>query len=122
MHCAWHRVEFRVVGAGRFAESSRVRSKLIPEAVEIDALPARHQPLHVWSAEAKVPEQRVFEDLLPWPNAGQRSINENEPRDPIRILRSKRVADHVADIMGHKSGPVDFQFVKHAREVARLRL
>ena len=40
----------------------------------------------------------------------------------IQILRSKRIADHVADIMRHKVCLVDFQLVKHARYVARLRL
>src|SRR5262249_13986226 len=80
------------------------------------------QPLHVRSAEAKVPEQWVFEDLLPGTNTGQRSVDENEPRDSVGMLRSKRVADHVADVMGHKTGPVDLQFVKYAREVPGLRL
>src|ERR1700749_2319811 len=69
-----------------------------------------------------MPEQRILKDLLPRPDAGQRCINENEPRDSTGILRSKRVADHVADIMSNKIRSVDFQLVKNARHVAGLRL
>jgi hypothetical protein len=65
-----------------------------------------------------VPEQRVFEDLLPRPDAGQRCVDENEPRDAVGILRGKSIADHVADIMRDEVGSVDFQLVKHARHVA----
>jgi hypothetical protein len=122
MHCTRHRIQFRIMGAGRFAESVGVGRKLVPEAIEIDAFPAGHQPLHVWAAEAKMPEQGVFKDLVPWPDPGQRCVNENEPRDSSGILRSKRVTDHVADIMRNKIGSVDFQLVKHARHIACLRL
>src|SRR5262245_5903090 len=68
MHCAWHRVEPGIVRSRGFAEARRVGRKLVPEAVEIDALPAGYQPLHVRPTKTKVPEQRVLEDLLPWPN------------------------------------------------------
>src|SRR5258706_59575 len=42
MHCARHRVELGIVRARRFAEASRGRRKLVPEAIEIDTLSAGH--------------------------------------------------------------------------------
>src|SRR5260370_25440608 len=108
--------------ASGFAESDRVRRKLVPESVEIDAFSTVHQSLHVWSTEAKVPEQWIFEDLFPWPDAGQWRIDWNEPRNAVRILRGKSVANHVANIMRDEVNSVDFQLIKHARHVAGLRL
>ena len=39
----------------------------------------------------------------------------------LRILRGKRIADHIADVVGDEIGPVDLQRVHHLRYVARLR-
>src|SRR5712671_1787087 len=122
MHCARHRVELGIMRARRFAEARRGRRKLVPEAIEIDTLSAGHQPLHVRPAEAKVPEQRVFEDLLPRSDSGQRRVDENETRDSVGILRRKSIADHVADIMRDEVGAVDFQLIKYACHIAGLRL
>ena len=122
MHRARHRVELGIVRARRFAEARRGRGKLVPEAIEIDALAACHQPLHVRPAEAEVPEQRVLEDLLPRPDAWHRRIDQDEARDSLGILRGKGIADHVADIVRDEVGSVDLQCIEHAGHVAGLRL
>jgi hypothetical protein len=46
-----------------------------------------------------VPEQGIFEDFFPRPDAGHRRIDQNKARDALGILRGKSIADHVADIM-----------------------
>jgi hypothetical protein len=94
MHRAWHRVELGVVNASGLAEPAGRGRELVPDPIEIDALAPRHEPLHIRTAKAEVPEQRIFQDFFPWPNAGQRRIDENKSRGPLGILRGKSVADH----------------------------
>ena len=84
MHGAGQGVELGVVLARGLRECGRGRRKLVPEAVEIDALAPRDQPLHVRSAEAEVPEQRVLQDFLPRTDAGQRRVDQDEARDARR--------------------------------------
>src|ERR1700688_1149548 len=53
-HCAGLRIERRIMLALRFIEPFPVPGKFVPEAVEIDALAAGDQALHVIPTEAKV--------------------------------------------------------------------
>ena len=69
-----------------------------------------------------MPQQRVLEDLLPRPDAGQRRIDQHEARDPLRMLRREGVADHVADVVRDEVGALDLQRIEHAGDVAGLRL
>ena len=55
--------------AGRFAEGRRLGGKLVSEAIEINALSAGDQPLHIGTAEAEMPKERVFDNLVPWTDA-----------------------------------------------------
>src|SRR5262245_61942749 len=98
MHRARQRVELGVVLARRFAETRRCRRELVPEPVEIDALATLDQSFHVRPAKAEMPEQRIFEDFIPWPDAGQWCIDQDEARHAAWILRRKGIPDHVADI------------------------
>src|SRR2546421_6946500 len=74
-HCAGLRIERRIMLALCFIEALRVHGKLVPEAVEIDALAAGDQALHVLTTEAKVPHGRILGDLIPGSDAGQRRID-----------------------------------------------
>jgi hypothetical protein len=69
-----------------------------------------------------VPEQRVLEDLLPRPDAGDGCIDQDEARHAAWILRRQGIADHVADIVGDKVDLVDAQRIEHARHVDALCL
>src|SRR3954467_13092062 len=76
MHRARAGIEFGVVFACRFREMLRGRRELIPEPVEVDALATFDQPLHVGTAEAKMPEQRTLQNFIPWTDTGSgASIN-----------------------------------------------
>src|SRR5215470_3884372 len=122
MHGARKGVELGVVLACSLAEPARSGRKLVPEAIEIDALTSRDQALHVGPAKTEMPEQRVFKDLLPWPDAGERRVDESKARDTGGILSGQRIADHVADIVRHKVGVCDAQFVEHPCHIGGLRL
>jgi hypothetical protein len=100
----------------------RVGRQLVPEAVEIDALAALYQPLHVGTAEIEMPEQGAFQNLVPRSDAGQWGIHDRPARDPCRILGGEGVAHHVADVMGDELGPVDGETVEHAGDILALRL
>ena len=75
--------------ARRFVDRFGVGRQLVVEAVEIDALAARDQPLHVGAAEIEVPQQRALQDLVPRADARQRRIHGHPSRDPLGILRGK---------------------------------
>src|SRR5882757_7548519 len=53
-HCARLRIERRIMLPLRFIKPLRVPGKFVPETVEIDALAASDQALHVQTTEAKV--------------------------------------------------------------------
>ena len=122
MHGAGQGIEFGVMLARGLGEGRGRGGKLVPEAVEIDALAPGDQPLHVRSAKAEVPQQRVLQDFLPRADAGQRRVDEDEARHTLRMLDGKGVADHVADIVGDEIGAVDLQRVEHAGDIAGLGL
>src|SRR6202048_2224902 len=56
-HCAGLRIERRIMLALRFIKPLLVPGKFVPEAVEIDALAAGDQALHVLTNEAKLPQR-----------------------------------------------------------------
>lgn len=58
------------LAAGAFGETRRSGGELVPEAVQVDALAASHQTLHVRAPEAKVPQQGSLQDLIPGADAG----------------------------------------------------
>jgi len=65
----------------------------------------------------KMPEQQVFEDFFPWSDTGQRRVNQSKPCDVLRMLRGKRIANQVANVVGHQCRAVDFDVIKHTRRV-----
>src|SRR5439155_26614399 len=74
-HSAGLRIERRIMLALRFIKPLLVPGKFVPEAVEIDALAAGDQALHVRTPEAKVPHGRILCDLIPGSDAGQRRVD-----------------------------------------------
>src|SRR5882724_5919904 len=92
-------IEFRIVRARGLVELCRVCGKVIPEAIEIDALTARDQPLHVDSAKPEMPQQRAFQNIIPRPNPRDGSVHHHELCSALRIPLSKCKSDHVADVM-----------------------
>src|SRR5262245_6528323 len=47
----------------------------------------------------RAPEWRV---CLTWSDTGQRRVNQSKPCDVLPMLRGKRIADHVANVVGHQ--------------------
>src|SRR5262245_30046215 len=86
MHRAGLRIELRVVAARPFAELPWVRRELVPEPIEVDPLASRDEALHVGTAEAKVPQERILEHLLPWPDAGDGRVHDHEGPDALGVL------------------------------------
>src|SRR5260221_1834803 len=82
-----------------FIDPVGVSGQLVPEAIEVDTLPALHQTLLVRTPEIEVPQHRVASDVVPIAYSGQRCIDHHPARDPDRILSSQRIADHIADVM-----------------------
>ena len=105
-----------------FVEMLRISRELIPEAVEIDALATGDEPLHVRPAKAEVPQQRVLENLFPWPDSGHGRINQDEAPDTIRMLHGEGEANHVPDVMGYEIDLPNAELVENSRDVLRLIL
>ena len=106
----------------RFIDFARIGGQFVIESIEINAFPPRHQPLLVRTAEVEMPEQRALFDLVPIADARQRRIDHHPFGDPRRILRGERIADHVADIVRHQIGVLDFQGIHYAGDIHRLVL
>jgi|HubBroStandDraft_2_1064218.scaffolds.fasta_scaffold608416_2 hypothetical protein len=51
------------------------RGELVPKPVEVNPFASRDEPLHIRTAEAEMPEQRVLENVLPRANTRQRRVN-----------------------------------------------
>src|SRR5690349_2539282 len=81
VHRAGLRIEPGVVFAGLLAEPARVGRELVPEPIEVDSLPSGHEPFSVRTLEGEMPEGTAANDLIPWPDARQRRIQENEAGD-----------------------------------------
>src|SRR6202041_3747425 len=80
-----------------FIDPLGVSRQLVPEAIEVDALPALHQTLLVRTPEIEVPEHRAASDVVPIAYSGQRCIDHHPAPDPDRILSSNRMADYIAE-------------------------
>src|SRR5262249_54205819 len=122
MHGARHGVQTRVMISSVFAEPAGRGRELVPETVEINAFAPGDEALHVRTAEAKMPEQRVFEGFFPWSDARQRRVNQSKQCDALRMQRGKRIADHVANVVGPQRGTLDLDVIKHTRHVTGLGL
>jgi hypothetical protein len=109
------------MAARRLVDRLRIGRKLVPEAVEIDALAPLHQTLDIRSAEIEMPQRRASDDLIPRPDARKRSIHGDPSADAIRVLGSEGVADHVADVVSHEIDFVDLELVEDKRDVGALR-
>src|SRR5262245_62790813 len=93
MHGARQGIELRVVITGILAEPARRRGELVPEAIEVDALAAGDEAFHVGTAEAKMPEQRVLQDVLPRSDARYRRVDEHEAGDALRVRSEEHTSE-----------------------------
>ena len=118
MHGARQGVQLRVVLARGLAEPRRGRGELVPEAIEIDALAARDQPLHVGPAEAEMPEQRVLENLFPRADAGNRRVDQHEAATRSGYCAAKAKPTMLPMSWVDQVGAVDLERVEHAGDVA----
>ena len=105
-----------------FIDPLGVSGQLVPEAIEVDALPALHQTLLVRTPEIEVPQHRAASDVVPIAYSGQRCIDHHPARDPDRILSSQRIADHIADVMCDQVCLLDVECIHDAGNVDRLVL
>src|SRR5437764_7478860 len=92
MHSTGLRIQPSVVFAGAFAEYLGISRKLVPEAIEINALASGNQPLHVGATKPEMPQKRVLEYFFPRPDTRQRRVHKDEAGDPVRILRGEGVS------------------------------
>jgi hypothetical protein len=103
IECAVHRagacIEPRIVAARCLFDRFGIGGKFVPKPVEINALAALDQPLHVRPTEVEVPQQRAAGDFVPGTNSRQRRVNHDPERNARGKLRRKRIADHIADIV-----------------------
>src|SRR6476620_7490908 len=72
MHGARTRVQLSVMPPSRLAETARSGGELVPKPVEVNPFASCDEPLHIRTAEAEMPEQRVLENVLPRANTRQR--------------------------------------------------
>ena len=104
------------------AERLRIRGKLVPEAVKIDAFTSGDQPLHIGAAEAEMPQEWALEYFLPRSDPGQRCVHQDEPGYPVRVLGGERVSDHVADVVRDEVRPFNPERVENASHIPALCL
>ena len=64
-HRARPRIELRRNGPAFPRRSCGVAGELVPEAVEIDALASRDEPLGIRTAEGEMPEQGMAHEVIP---------------------------------------------------------
>ena len=102
--------------------SSWGSGQLVPEAIEVDALPALHQTLLVRTPKIEVPQRRVTNDVVPVADSGERCIDYHPTRDPVRKLSSQRIADHIADVMCDQICLLDLERIHDAGNVGCLVL
>ncbi len=69
-----------------------------------------------------MPEQGVFQDLFPGPDARHRCVHEHQLGHPVRMLLGEGEGDHVADVVADHFDLLDLQSIEHAGDVAALGL
>ena len=99
-----------------------IGGELVPEAVEINALATSHQALHVGPAEAEMPEQRILQNVVPWPDARHWRIHHHEARGATLVCCGEGEGHHVADVVADYIGLANVQRVEHTSDVFGLVL
>ena len=110
------------MSARLFVDALWICRKLVPEPVQVDALPTGDQTLLVGSAEIEVPDLGRAFDGLPVADARQRSVDYSPTCDARGILRGERVAHHVPNVVGNQIAFLDLQIVQHTRDIHGLIL
>ena len=117
------RIERRVMLARRLVDVLRISRQLVVKTVEVNALASGDQPLLVGAEEIEMPGVPVLDHLVPVAEPGQRGVHHHPAGDAVAVLRGERVADHVADIVGHqRDGSADAELLEHRGHVPGLAL
>ena len=59
-------------------------------------------PLLVRPVEVEVPGFAILQLLVPMANAWKRRVHNHPTRHPFAVLGSEGIADHIAEVVGHK--------------------
>src|SRR5262249_15804722 len=110
-----------VVIAGLLVDSGWSGRQLIVKSIEQNAFAAGDQPFDIGPPEVEVPGLGIFELLIPVADAGKRCIHNNPSGNPSWVKGCKRIADHVADVVGDQCDIPNPQLVENTREVVSLR-
>src|SRR6267143_3019754 len=100
-----HSTRLRVSGgkeiSGGLVRLTRIAGKVVPYPVEVNTLPACHQPFCVRSMEVEVPNAGILENLAPGINPGDRCVHNNQPLNLIAVSSGVGVCHHVADVVSN---------------------
>src|SRR4051794_39365315 len=122
MHSAGHCVERCVVLTGAFREFAGRGGEHVPETIQIDSFSAGNETFHVRTAEAKVPQQWILQDLIPRTNARYRCVDRHEVRHAIAVDRCESKTDHVADVVSDQLDSLNLERVEYAGKIGCLVL
>ena len=98
-----------------------VAGELVPEAVEIDALASRDEPLGIRAAEGEMPEQGMAHEVVPGGDAGNRRIHHHQFSVCVGIAGGIGIGDHGAEIVPDDGRPIEAQVGEDGPDVGRLR-
>src|SRR5260370_7530578 len=94
-----HSTGWRISGGEKIPSSlvglTRIAGKVIPNPVEVDTLPACHQPFGIRSMKVEVPNSGILENLGPGVNARNWRVHNHQPLNLIGLNRGFAVSNHV---------------------------
>src|SRR6266705_938317 len=93
--------------SGGFVRLRRIAREIVPDSVEVDALPTCDKPLGIRTVEVEMPDARILENRAPRLDAGNGSVHYNQTLNSVRVHRGVGVSDHVADVVSDDEGLVE---------------
>src|SRR5258706_9732613 len=122
MHRPRPRVDRGVVRARRFVDPRRICRKLVPEAIEVDALASLDQSLGVRSSEIEVPGAFAVRNRVPRLDAREWGIHQHQTFNLVGVLRGVGVRNHVTDVVSHNCRAVVAERPHDSPDVRGFRL
>src|SRR5260370_32888757 len=121
-----HSTGLRISGGEKIPSSlvglTRIAGKVIPNPVEVDTLPACHQPFGIRSMKVEVPNSGILENLGPGVNARNWRVHNHQLLNLVGVSRGVGVCDHVADVVSNNKCPVVSQLGDNSAHVLGLSL
>src|ERR1700682_1998353 len=108
--------------SGSFVRFRRITCEIVPDSVEIDAFPSCYKPLGIGPVEVEMPDARIQENGVPWLDAGNRCIHDDQTINLVLVHRGIGVSDHVADVVSDDGSVVESESGYHSPQVLCLRL